>query len=330
LNRGETTLIKPLTLGTKTFPNNLIQGPLAGVSSAPFRLLASQYGKPAFCCTEMISCKALLYKNKSSYQRYIVKDKREGPVCFQLFGNNPQELAEATKYITQEGADLIDLNCGCPVKKVRRQGAGSSLLSDTTRLYQMIIAMKQNTQLPVSIKVRVEGNGVEKFNNEVIKAIRDGGADFLVVHGRRFTEHYETSCNYEQIQYFVEELTIPVIGNGDVFCIDSLKKMLATGCAGAMIARAGVGQPWLTQKLIAEMNGEVFIPPLPPEIGSIFLKHVSLLINMFGSEKFAILNARTLAKYYARGLAARKEFCVAINSCEKFEVLEKLVADTFR
>ncbi|MFI4955173.1 MAG: tRNA-dihydrouridine synthase [Gammaproteobacteria bacterium] len=129
--RGICTLIKSLTVGNKTFPINLIQGPLAGISCAPFRKLTWRYSQPAFSCTEMISCKTLIHLPLSSQQRFVKKDPAEGPVCFQLAGSNPEEVAAATKIVTDYGADLIDLNCGCPVKKIRSKGAGSSLFHKT-------------------------------------------------------------------------------------------------------------------------------------------------------------------------------------------------------
>ena len=185
----------------------------------------------------MISCKTIIHQSRESLERFIRKEPEEGPVCFQLSGNDPNELAEATKRVTNYGADLIDLNCGCPIKKIRSRGAGSSLLTQPSQLYQLIRAMKQNMHVPVSIKIRVEGNSEEEFNNEIVKVANESGLDFLVVHGRHWTEHYETPCNYDEIKFFVDQVNIPVIGNGDIACIDSLKKMLATGCAGAMIAR---------------------------------------------------------------------------------------------
>jgi tRNA-dihydrouridine synthase B len=309
-------LIKLLQLKDKVFPVNIIQGPLAGVSCAPFRRLTWKYSMPAFSCTEMISCKTLIHQPEVSQRRYISKDPEEGPVCFQLSGTNPKEIAEATKIATQHGADLIDLNCGCPVKKIRSKGAGSSLLTNTQTLYQLIHAMKQNTHLPVSIKIRVEGNSTEKFNQEIATMVGDAGVDFLIVHGRHWTEHYETPCRHNEIQFFVEHLKIPVIGNGDIANIESLKKMFATGCAGVMIGRAGVGQPWLIGKLIAEMNQEKFILPTFSEIGSMLIEHVTQLTALLNSEKFAILQARTFAKYYARGLSSRMEFSLAVNQCQ--------------
>lgn len=322
-------MIKSLKLGNKTFPNNLIQGPLAGFSCAPFRLLTRKYSQPAFSCTEMISCKALLHQPKLSYQRYIVKAQGEGHVSFQLFGNDPKELAESTKIVTDYSADLIDLNCGCPVKKVRKQGAGSSLLNDIPNFYKMICAMKQNTHLPVSVKIRVEGESDEKFNSDVVKAINDSGVDFAIVHGRHWTEGYNVPCRYDQIQFFVDQLKIPVIGNGDVACINSLQKMFATGCAGVMIARAGIGRPWLIRKLITEMNNEKFILPPLNEIGVMLIEQITQLTNLLDSEKFAVLQGRTLAHHYSRGLPHKKEFCEAIKACGNLKDFKNICSKYF-
>src|SRR5438046_2990689 len=178
-------MLTDLKLGNKTFPHNIIQGPLAGVSCAPFRLLTWLYSKPAFSCTEMISCKTILHQAKLS-QRFLQRHPAEGPVCFQLAANNPKELAEATKRVTDLGADLIDLNCGCPVRKIRQKGSGSSLLSDSTKLFRLIRAMKENTHVPVSIKIRVDGGSGENFNQEIAQVVSEAGTDFLVVHGRHW------------------------------------------------------------------------------------------------------------------------------------------------
>jgi tRNA-dihydrouridine synthase B len=300
---------------------NIIQGPLAGVSCAPFRYLTWKYSKPAFSCTEMISCKTLNHHPVLAQQRFVKKDPDEGPVCFQLAADDPVELAEATKRVTGYGADLIDLNCGCPVKKIRSKGAGSSLLLDAPRLYKLICAMKQNTHVPVSIKIRVEGGSQDKFNMDIANVVSDAGADFLVVHGRHWTEHYETPCHHDEIQFFVEQMKIPVIGNGDIACVESLKKMLATGCAGVMIGRAGMGQPWLIGQLAALLAGEEFVVPPLREIGLMFVEHIERLAVLLNNEKFAILQARKFAKYYARGLENKAEFCAEVNVCETLKGL---------
>jgi tRNA-dihydrouridine synthase B len=277
----------------------------------------------------MISCKTLIHQPAFSQQRFIKKDSNEGPVCFQLAGNDPAELAEAVKRVTDYGADLIDLNCGCPVKKIRSKGAGSKLLMDPLKLFQLIRAMKENTHLPVSIKIRVDG-GNEKHNHDVATVVKEAGADFLIVHGRHWTEHYETPCRYDEIQYFVNALTVPVIGNGDIACIESLQAMLSTGCAGVMISRAGVGQPWLIKKLISEMRGNVFEIPSWQERGAAFLQHVEQLIELLRNEYFALLQARKLAKYYARELPEKEQFCFQMNTCTELNAFKTLIFSYFK
>ena len=323
-------LIKSIQLGNKLFPSNLIQGPLAGISCAPFRKLIWQYSQPAFTCTEMISCKTILHHSSEQLKRYIYKDQQEGALCFQLSGNDPIELAEAVKKVTDFGADLIDLNCGCPVKKIRSKGAGSSLLMNSTTLFQLISAMKNNTTVPVSIKIRVEGGSTDKFNEEIVHVVRDAGTDFLVVHGRHWTEHYETPCHYDDIQYYVESLKIPVIGNGDIRDAASLQTMFATGCAGVMISRAGMGQPWLIGKLTAEMAGNKFEMPSNQECAQAFLQHVRELMGLMQNEKSAIMQARQFAKYYARQLPNRMEFAAAVNQCESLQQVETILPQFFQ
>jgi tRNA-dihydrouridine synthase B len=321
-------LLTPLILGSRSFPNNLVQGPLAGISCAPFRRLTWELSKPAFTYTEMISCKTLLYQVKSN-ERFIKKYPSEGPVCYQLSGNDPIELAKATQLVTEAGADLIDLNCGCPVNKIRSRGAGSSLLKNPTHLYKLIQAMKQNTQVPVSVKIRIDGHSNERFNHDLVLMLKDSGVDFITVHGRHWSEGYDVPCHYQQIQYFVEELRIPVIGNGDIHCIESLKSMFTTGCAGGMIGRAGVGQPWLIAKLKADLVNELFVSPSPIEIGKMFLTHVQELSELLGNEKFAVIQARKFAKYYARHLKNPREFSQTINICENLQQLTLACAHYF-
>jgi tRNA-dihydrouridine synthase B len=276
----------------------------------------------------MISCKTIIHQPVGAAERYLLKDPEEGPVCYQLSGTDPAELAEAVKRVTAYGADLIDLNCGCPVKKIRSRGAGSKLLTNPALLFKLIAAMKQHTHVPVSIKIRVEGSD-EKFNQEVAQVVSDAGADFLIVHGRHWTEHYETPCRHDDIAFFVDAMNIPVIGNGDVSSHASLQKMLDTGCAGVMIGRAGVGQPWLIRQLSASLQDLPFVLPPASEMSAVLLEHVQRLITLLGNEKFAILQARKFAKYYARHLKNRAEFHAAVNQCDDLASLAMLCREYF-
>ncbi len=308
-------MIQPLQIGDKLYRSNLIQAPLAGVSNAAFRKLIWRYSQPAYTCTEMISCKTLIHQSDAFLNRFIHKDKEEGPLCVQLSGRDPQELALATIKATAKGADLIDLNCGCPVKKIRQRKAGSALLSQASLLFKLMITMKQHTHLPVSIKIRVDGASGDQFNRDMVQAINDAGIDLLIVHGRHWTEKYNVNCRYDEIRFFVEHANMPVIGNGDVSSASSLQAMWATGVAGAMIGRAGVGQPWLIQTLM----DNTCLPPSLMEIGQLFVEHTRDLAELLQGEKFAVLESRKLAKYYARNVPNKDEFCAKINLCENLQ-----------
>jgi tRNA-dihydrouridine synthase B len=317
-----------INIKDKVFAGNIVQGPLAGVSCAPFRALLLAFGKPAFSYTEMISCYTLTHSSLQRQQRFIQKVPGE-TLCFQLSAHDPHELGLATKIVTDYGADLVDLNCGCPVKKIRSKKSGSFLLSEPGKIYQLIRAMKNNTDCPVSIKIRVDANSDDHFNQDIANAVTDAGADFITVHGRHWTQGYDVACSYHDIQFFVNNLKIPVIGNGDVANIESLKKMLATGCAGVMIGRAGVGQPWLIQQLTAQLEGLPYSIPTHQQVGELFIEHIVGLCELLKNEKFAILQARTFAKYYARRIALKQDFCLAFNKCETLHDAKHLITQYF-
>lgn len=329
LLQGFKNVLKPLQINSLTFPNNLIQGPLAGVSLSPFRRLIWRLSRPAFCYTEMVSCKTIVYQRAFAKKRFLHIDADEGPVCLQLSAHAIPDVIEAVKIVSDLGFSLIDLNCGCPVKKIRQKKAGSALLSDPRHLYQLFIAMKNNTHLPIGVKIRVDGASSDGFNFEIAKAIQDASLDFVVVHGRHWTEQYESPCRYDEIAFFVNSLTIPVIGNGDVACLNTLHNMFATGCSGAMIARAGVGQPWLIKALKASYAQDEFNQPNYKEIGALFIEHVEGLQSILGNEAFAIFHARKLAKYYARTLLRKNDFCLAMNICQTFKGFIQLCEEYF-
>ncbi len=321
-------MIKPLHIKNTTYSCNLVQGPLAGVSCAPFRALVLKWGKPAFSYTEMISCKTLIHGNPTLQQRFVLKVPGE-TLCFQLSSNNVIELGLATRMVTDYGADLIDLNCGCPVKKIRSKGAGSHLLSEASKIYSLIRAMKENTHCPVSIKIRVDADSDDHFNQDIASAIADAGADFITVHGRHWRHGYDIPCAYDDIAFFVDALDIPVIGNGNIACLPSLKRMFKTGCAGVMIARAGVGQPWLIQQLISQAQNVPYQIPLPLTIGKLFQEHLFGLCKLLSSDNFAVLQARTFAKYYARTLPNKQVFCEDFNRCNDLKSAVRIIEDYF-
>lgn len=317
-------LIKPLTIRSRTFASNLIQGPLAGFTCAPMRVQTWRHSKPAYCSTEMVSATHLAHTNQAP-KRYTYRHPQEGPVCFQLSASDSAIMARATQIVDQYDVDLIELNCGCPVQKIRGKGAGSKLLANPEKLQSIVTAMRENTDKIVSVKIRVAGDKKDQDNIAVAQAIEQSGADVLVVHGRHWTEHYDHPCRYDQIANIVQSVNIPVIGNGNVHDQQSLQTMLATGCAGVMIARASMGQPWLFEQLEKQTSS-----PDVETIGAVFIDHIEQLSQLDNPFR-AILQARKIGKYYARNhLIDKKSFIDQLNQCTELDQLKKIVELLFR
>src|SRR3990167_1968470 len=263
-------MLKSLAIGKKKFETNLIQAPLAGVSCAPFRELAWQFGGLAYCCTEMLS--ALHIANNSDRSpRYQTRYPAEKNLCWQLSGNNPEIIARASERALQNSADILDLNCGCPQPKIRKKGCGSKLLSDEKKLSLLIKAMRQDNKIPVTIKMRIDAGHGEYCDTSLAQSLETAGVDAIIVHGRHWTHDYDIACQLDSIAKIVSAVSIPVIANGDICDAAQLKNVFQkTACAGFMIGRASVGQPWLFQKITNEMRSEIFSSPSNTEIGQLF------------------------------------------------------------
>ncbi len=320
--------IQPLSLGKLYLPYNLVQGPLAGFSCAPFRELIWQFGHVGYCTTEMLSAKDLITR-RVQRPRYVWKSPKEGPLCYQLSGNDSKVLGLAVQSAESLGADLIDLNCGCPKNKIRVKGTGSRLLANTSLLGDIIEAMRKETDLPLSVKIRVDGDSADNFNMTVAKTVESAGADLLVVHGRHWKDDYSVPCYYEQIAEIVQNVSIPVFANGDVNSYKSLQQMFCTtGAAGVMISRGSMGQPWLFQQLLAEDRGESFQPPQPHVIGEFFLQHVERLASL-EDEISAVLQSRKFGKYYGRAASVTEPFYSHLIQSRKISELTYWVESFF-
>ena len=324
-----TNPIRPLTIRNLTLENNLVQAPLAGYSSMPFRLLSWMLGRPGLLATEMISANALK-QGSDSQEQYIVKSPDEGPVLYQLWGANPDAIAYATAKVTERGADAVDLNCGCPVRKVRAANSGSKLMEDPPLIGRLAAAMRKNTGLPVSIKIRV-GTRDGDFNAVEIARIAEAeGVDWITVHGRHAKESYGTPCRYDEIARVVQAVGIPVVGNGDVRDGATAGMMFErTGVAGAMVGRACMGAPWVFDRIKTECAGEGYTPPSVPEIGGVILRHHDLLVELIGPER-AIRHCRKLGSFYSKAFAGAREFRNQLNFCHSRDDLEGLIGDYFK
>lgn len=322
-------MLKFLTIGKKVFASNLIQAPLAGVSCAPFRELVWQFGDVAYCCTEMLS--ALHIANGTDRSpRYQARSPHENNLCWQLSGNKPDILARASEYAIQNRADILDLNCGCPQPKIRKKGCGSQLLTDEKKLSQLIKAMKQDDKTPVTVKMRIDAGKGEFCEISVAKMLEEAGADAIIVHGRHWTHDYDIPCQLDAIAKIVSSVSIPVIGNGDISDAKQLTNFFTTThCAGFMIGRASVGQPWIFQKIRCDIESKLFSTPSKNQTGQLFLKHIRGLIE-FDGERNAIFQSRKLGKYYARTIDNKNEFLIKLYDTDSLSMLEKNVYEYFK
>ena len=283
----------PLVVGALQLRHRLIQGPLAGYSCAPFRQLFSLFTAPAYCVSEMISAHDIVHKH-SLEGRYLYRSPKEGILCYQISGNDPGMMAASAEKLSALGAELIDINCGCPKNKIRKNGAGSALLERPDQLIAIVKQVRKAAACPLTVKIRLIDN--QNALIDLAKQIADAGADALIVHGRRWVDDYDTSCDLQQIAAIKRVLSIPVIANGDIAENSSLKNALVdTGCDAFMLGRASTGKPWLFQELL---TGQLMEVPIG-EVVSLFIQHLQGLADLEGEYK-AMLQSKSLVRYYFR------------------------------
>ncbi len=281
-----------LTLGNLTFSSRLIQGPLAGYTCSAMRSLPWQFGGLAYTTTEMLSAHQMAFKQDRS-PRYTHIAADEGPVCFQISGNQLALLAKAAEYAQEYGATLIDLNAGCPQPKIRKKGHGSALLTDTKQLTTLLQTIKQHCNCPVTLKIRIGDH-----DEAVLECAQKAGIDGLIVHGRTWKERYDVNASWDRIAWFVEQSDLPIIGNGDLNSPESIDNFFKhTQASGAMIARASLGQPWLFARYEAHTKNMTY--SISPEtVWQCFMDHITHLIALENNETLAISQARGFLKYY--------------------------------
>lgn len=280
----------PLQIGSLTLANRLIQGPLAGYSCAPFRELFHDFTPPAYCVSEMCSAQDVLTKHRPN-SRYLYRSPKEHCLSYQLSGTDPDTLSEAALKLQDLGADLIDINCGCPKTKIRKKGAGSALLENRLHLMKIIASVRSAIHIPLTIKIRIQLNEQDLV---IAKHIEEAGADALIVHGRRWTDDYDIACNLGQIAKIKQAINIPVIANGDIKDGSSLNQSInISQCDGFMISRAGTGRPWIYKELLEQREVEVSVN----QRLQIFLKHLNGLAELENEHK-ALLQSRSLIRYY--------------------------------
>ncbi|MCX6374946.1 MAG: tRNA dihydrouridine synthase DusB [Armatimonadetes bacterium] len=316
-----------MRIGNLSVDPPVVLAPMAGITNHAFRLICRRFGA-GLVWTDMISSCGIKYRNPKTLSMFDWTPE-EGPVAVQLFGADPRAMANAAKVIEESGADIVDINVGCPVPKVRKSGAGAGLIESLETAREVMESVVQAVKIPVTVKTRKGLNDRIVTAVEVARIAEDAGISAIAIHGRTAEQGYSGSADWSIIAEVKGSVRIPVIGNGDVKSPEDAKRMLdETGCDAVMIGRASLGNPWIFRRTAHFLaTGELLPAPTHAERIEVALEHLRMMIELYGEDR-GIREMRGQIAWYVRGMPGaagmRRRFSQAVTPEDMEDVLRGL------
>lgn len=317
-----------MKIGNVELDSNIILGPMAGLTDRPFRMICQEY-KPGLTVTEMVSAKALFYDD-SKTKLLLNTTGESGKIAVQIFGSDVESMSYAAKYLCDNNiGDIIDINMGCPAPKVVKNGDGSKLLLDLDKVYEITKSVVDNSNKPVTVKIRKGWDSEHIVAVDAAKLIEKAGAVAITIHGRTRTEYYSGKADWNIIKKVKEAVSIPIIGNGDIKNEKDAKKMIEqTGCDGIMISRASLGNPWIFERIKNYLENQPIREIGKDEVLQTILKHINLAIEEKG-EFIGIREMRKHICYYLKNMPNASEVRNEINHLDTREEVQSTLKEYF-